>query len=410
MATDDRGLDPIERGVINLLNSKQGIFYASLILMMKRVPMEIKQGAMGVGFENGQVRLVYDPDWVAKMTVQQVMFCLEHECLHLVLDHLLRIGDRDPLIWNLAADCAVNGYILEDPGPCVEPYEIVIPGKKDSPFENLPLGKHAEWYYDQIMDKAQKYTVTKNADGSITVKNEKTEKSQTYKPNSHDEWETMEQGDSSLNKEIVKVMVKEAYNEAKQRGNAPGGAIAELIESLLQQNTVNWKAQLRRYAAASMLSSERKSSWKRVNRRFDTDYPGSTRIRQPKIFVALDTSGSVSDQDLLEAIAELRAIQKIYNASITIMEGDTQLEHEYDLTKFAKVNTAVHGRGGTSHLFLWKHLEKKPVDLLICFTDLASDITAENKPRYPVIFLTPSSMQGQKIEPPFGRLVQITKK
>lgn len=405
---NDRNLDPLEKAVINLLNSKQGIFYASLILMMKRIPMEIKQGAMGVGFENGQVRLVYDPDWVGKMTVQQIMFCLEHECLHLVLDHLVRMGDRDPMLWNLAADCAVNGYIMDDPGPCVEPYDIVIPGR--GPFSDLPKGKHAEWYYDKIMDKAEKYTVTKNSDGSITVKNEKTGKSQTYKPNSHDEWETMGQGDESLNKEVVKVMVKEAYQEAKNRGSAPGGAVAELIEKLLEQNTVNWKALLRRYCAASILSQDRKSSWKRTSRRFNEEYPGYVRVRQPKIVAHFDTSGSMGDEELMECASELKSLQKIYNATITIIECDAAINKTYDLSKFTKIQTNFHGRGGTSHKPIWEFLKDKKVDLLISFTDMCSDISASDKPRYQVVWVTPSVMQGQKVDPPFGRHVQVTKK
>lgn len=407
MASNDRDLDNMERGVINLLNSKQGIFYASLILMMKRVPMTIKQGAMGVGFENGQVRLVYDPDWIKKMTVQQVMFCLEHECLHIVLDHLVRMGDRDGRIWNLAADCAVNGYILEDPGPCVEPYEIVVPGQ--GAFSDLPKGKHAEWYYDKIMDKAEKYTITQNADGSITVKNEKTGKESTYRPNSHDEWETMDQGDASLNREVVKVMVKEAYSEARQRGCQPGGAIAELIEKLLNENQVNWKALLRRYAAASMLSSDRKNSWKRPSRRFSEDQKGYVRTRQPKIVASFDTSGSMSDEDLVACVSELKSLQKIYNASITVVEWDTQVNHVYDLAKYTKISTAMHGRGGTTFTPFVTWMEDKAFDLAIVFTDLGIESNPP-KPRAPVIFVTPPAMAGSKVEPPYGRLVQMEKK
>lgn len=408
MNDDDRSLCPVEKAVINLINSKQGVFYSALIMQMKRVPMKMERGAMGVGFKDGMVNLYYDPDWIKDWTIQQLMFALEHECLHLVLDHLIRIGDRDMVLSNLAADLCVNGYILDDPGPCTPPYQIVVP--QQGAFSDMPKGKHFEWYYDKIYDKAEKYSVTVNKDGSITVKNDKTGKSETFKPNDHGEWGSMEEGDSSLNKEVIKVMVKEAYQEAKSRGCTPGGAVSELIEELLGKNQLNWRALLRRFVAASLISNDRKSSWKRVNRRFGDTFPGHVRTRQPKILVHFDTSGSMDESSLLEAVAELRGLQRIYNATIHVLEGDADLQREYDLSKFTHVKTDFHGRGGTSHKFLWEYVKKNACDVVISFTDMGSDITVADRPRCGVIFVTPSNMSGQKVEPPFGRLISIDKK
>jgi predicted metal-dependent peptidase len=403
-----RDTDPIERAVVNLILSKQGVFYASMILQMKRMEREIKRGAMGVGMFDGQVHLIYDAKWLSKMTVQQVMFCLEHEALHLVLDHLSRVGDRDPILWNIAADLAVNGYILADPGPCQEPYEICIPER--GVFKDMPKGKHAEWYYDRLFDKAEKYTITKNADGSITIKNEKTGQEQNFSPNSHEDWETMGQGDESLNKEVVKAMVREALQEAKTRGCEPMGAISELIDKLLNQSSVNWKALLRRLVAASIISRDRRSSWKRLSRRFGQDYQGYVRIRQPKITVHFDTSGSMSEEELLECVRELKQLQKIYNANIRVIECDADIQKEYDLSKFTKIDTDVKGRGGTSHKPVWQYVEDNPTDLLISFTDMASDIELSDKPKCAVIFVLPSLYYGSKFTSPFGQIVQIEKK
>lgn len=408
MSMDDRNLDILEKAVINLLNSRQGIFYSSLILQMKRTPMDMKgKGCMGVGFDGGQVRLVYDPIWLEKLTVQQVMFALEHECIHLVLSHLDRIGDRDMSLGNIAADLCVNGYILDDPGPCVKPYDLIVP--QEGPFKDMPKGKHFEWYYDQLYDKAEKYSVQMNKDGSTTVTNCKTGESKTYRPNNHDEWESMQKGDESLHKEVIKVMVKEAYAEAKARGNAPGGAISELIESLLDQNTVNWRSLLRRQVAASILSRDRRASWKRPNRRFGNEAKGHVRIRRPKLVVAIDTSGSMSVEDLCECVSELRHLQKIYNASILCIETDAAVQRVYDISKFTPPKTDFHGRGGTATQPTFDHISEHgiKVDCLIYFSDMGID--TPTKPRYPVIWVVPSTA-GSNITPPFGSLVQITKK
>lgn len=402
-------MDIFERAVINLIDSKQGFFYAAIILQMKRIPMKMERGAMGVGFENGQVRLVYDPDWLNKMTVQQVMFCLEHEVIHIVLDHLERLGDRDPQLWNLAADLAVNGYILDDPGLVKEPYEIVKPGAPGM-FADMPKGKTAEWYFDLINQKVDKYSIQFNKDGTVTVTNKKTGESHTFKPNSHDDWESMNKGDVSLNREKMKEMVKEAYNEAKSRGFQPGSAISELIEELLKDSKLNWRMMLRQCVAASILSRDSKTSWKRTSRRYGDDYAGHIRVRMPKITVSLDTSGSVSDQDLEECINELGCIQKIYGAKITIIECDAAIGKVYDLTKYKKIDRNVTGRGGTSHRPVVDYINEHPTDLWIGFTDLCSDLDVNYKPKCKTIFVVPSTMGGGTPTAPYGLVVPIPPK
>lgn len=401
-------MDPLEKAVINLVSSKQGYFYAALILQMKRVAMKMERGAMGVGFKDGQITIYYDPEWLSKMTTPQVMYCVEHECLHLVLDHLERMANRDPLLWNLAADCGVNGYLLDNPGVCQKPYDIIVPG--EGAFKDLPKGKHAEWYYDQIMDKVDKYEVTLNKDGTITVKNKKTGESTTYDPNSHEEWESAGKGDQSLHKELIKSMIREAYREAKSRGTVPGGEISKLIEELLGSSRVNWKSMLRRQVAASILSRDRKSSWKRPSRRHGNDVPGHTRIRQPQIAFAIDTSGSMSDEEIVDCLKELQAIKQIYNATITVIECDAEIHKVYDLSKFTKVQTDVKGRGGTAFTPVFEYLKDKKCDVLIYATDLCGDSPA--RPRFKTIWLAPSQLAGQKHSCPggFGELVQIEPK
>lgn len=396
--------DQFEKGVIGLLTSKQGFFYGSLILMMKRVPMKMERGAMGVGFHEGQVKVFYDEEWLSKMSVKQLMFCLEHECLHLALEHINRMGDRDPLMWNIAADLAVNGYIMENPGVCEKPYEIVAPG--EGTFKDMPKGKTAEWYYDQIDSVTPQYKVTMNADGSITVENKKTGQKQTIKPNSHEDWESMKKGDESLHRELVKAMIKEAYSEAKQCGNTPGSSVSQLIEEMLKKSRLNWKALLRRYCAASILSQEHKSTWKRTSRRFNDDYPGVTHTRQPKIYFAIDTSGSMSDEDITDCVSELQALKRIYNATITVIECDMVIHRTYDLTKFKKIDMNFKGRGGTAFTPVFDHLKDKKCDVLIYATDLCGD--NPTKPRFQTIWITPPTTPKEMKEP-FGLRISIEK-
>ena len=57
---------------------------------------------------------IYNTKFIDSLTPKEAEFLFGHEVLHNVFEHMLvRIGDRDPQLWNIAADYAVN-QILKD--------------------------------------------------------------------------------------------------------------------------------------------------------------------------------------------------------------------------------------------------------------------------------------------------------
>ena len=61
--------------------------------------------------------IIYDPEQfkVLDISTQVLEFMLAHEALHLLTGSLIRRGDRDPYLWNIACDYEVN-YLLHDIG------------------------------------------------------------------------------------------------------------------------------------------------------------------------------------------------------------------------------------------------------------------------------------------------------
>ena len=53
----------------------------------------------------------YSHDFIASKTLEETMFLVAHETLHVALEHIWRIGSRDPMTANIAADFATN-YLL----------------------------------------------------------------------------------------------------------------------------------------------------------------------------------------------------------------------------------------------------------------------------------------------------------
>ncbi len=146
--------------------------------------------------------------------------------------------------------------------------------------------------------------------------------------------------DSMINDAIASTMSRV---RSKQNGTLPGDLQAyldALLDSL--QPNVNWRRVLRLFAATSSRTYI-KSTIQRVSKRYGTA-PGIKLKHRQKILVALDTSGSIFDEDLREFFAEIHHIWR-NGAEIMIVECDADIQTNY-LYKGTPPNI-VSGRGGT---------------------------------------------------------------
>jgi predicted metal-dependent peptidase len=132
-------------------------WYGSFAIMMdwKRdlmTYMEEGRRTMGVRImDNGRVECVYNPDFVAKLSVEQAYAIVKHEIEHIVRLHPVRRGDRHPLAWNIVADMSVNGKRSNPICIYKENSRITIPGEncvwKPEDWEDNATTEH---YYDML--------------------------------------------------------------------------------------------------------------------------------------------------------------------------------------------------------------------------------------------------------------------
>ena len=57
--------------------------------------------------------IYYNPDWCAGIAEPELAGVLAHEVMHIVGEHCLRRGARDPRLWNVACDYAINPLIVK---------------------------------------------------------------------------------------------------------------------------------------------------------------------------------------------------------------------------------------------------------------------------------------------------------
>jgi len=398
-------MDLIQKATISLLNGN-GAFYASLLMQMIRVEGKdaLPEGAlMGVNVVNGRIYLYTNCELYGKMTMDQVAKGLEHEALHLILEHGSRApGGEWSTLWNVGTDLAINSIIPEmDIG--------LIPGNK--PFEKLPKNKTAEFYYGLLRDKEQDGGLTISSDGkSVTVKDGKGN-SVTIKIPKHKENKGSSADGEKIAREVVKQAVQEAKEYSDRTGGGPPGHLTSIIEKFLEKSVVSWKQLLRQYVGNAVKCGHYRT-WKRPSRRFGEDQKGKTPERILEVAVAIDTSGSVTDADLKEFMTEIQGIRSSYKSKIHVVECGTQVDRTYDLTTFSQINSEFFGRGGGDFrpvFEYYEHKRKRRPDVLVYMTD-CYEAFPNVPPKFPTIWVRPSQVDGSEVTVPFGRVIQVPRK
>lgn len=386
-------MSKIEDIIVDLIINN-GTFYASLISQMRQI-QELKDPnfTMGVAIKDGRILLKYNPNFIKPFPMKASKAILEHECLHLVNEHHLRAKNRDKDIWKVATDVAINQLVKDMPEGSMTIKTIF----EDKAY-NIRQNESAEYYYDQInADKKAKERAKE-----IVNQGNHGNCGEDFK----DEGLAQSMGDD-LNNEVMKQAIQEAAKTAKAQGNLPSH-IESLIEEMFKPPKISWKQLLKRFVANSIKSGT-KASWKRPSRRYGDQQKGRIADRTISLVVAIDTSGSIDDGMLTEFINEVKAIQSSYKSIITVLECDAEIQKEYRLNRFQKLDKNVKGRGGTDFRPVFDHIKKKSIrcDALIFFTDLQGTFPKQ-KPCYPVVWgYYKTGWGGSDDKAPFGVTLRL---
>lgn len=206
---------------------------------------------------------------------------------------------------------------------------------------------------------------------------------------------------------LIRTAVKE---QIKSRGTIPAG-LKEFIEKLLAQPTIPWPRLLRTICTRTQ-QSKRQRGMRRPSRRLYgvpgiLPFPGQTRDFKFTIAFAVDTSGSMSTNDLSIALRELLNIVKTeQDVKLMVMYCDADLHITYKVEKEDDVDFNIRGRGGTDFnppFIKVRELLKgdNAPDILVYATDgYAPAPEPENRVPIPVVWLiTPS---GTEPSPDYG--------
>ncbi len=311
----------------------------------------------GVSKHGIGMQLAINPDFFSDLSEDHRFGLIKHELLHIAFGHLT-IRDRyaNHKLFNIAADLEINQYILESKLP---EGGLLL---SSFPELNLPVKAGTKVYYD-ILDQAQEDGTSPSLDNLMGEMNGDT----PYDHQTWDEFDELSDAEKKLVEKQVEHQLKEvAETTIKKNGNVPG-ELSELIKRLLhiEPAKFDWKGYLRRFIGNSTVSYTKK-----LRRKYNKRYAGNPGLKikfKNHILVGVDTSASVSSEELIEFMSELHHMYKTGH-KITIAQCDTSLNSVEDFNP--RKDWDIKGRGGTSFQPVIDHYnEYGKYTALIYFTD-----------------------------------------
>jgi predicted metal-dependent peptidase len=345
-------------------------FFAALSRKVEKVAdPSIPTAGVWVNPVSGLFEMRYNPEFLGGLSEIHVRGILKHEFYHLVFDHVTsRKPEGVPHIkWNIAADLAINSHLVGE-----LPEMACMPGGPK--FEDLPLGKSAEWYLKNLPSN-EEGDQGEGEGGEGQPGEEGDEGAGDNSPghiDDHSGWEEAADSDvADMAKERLKNAIKEAAQEAAGAAKGWGTVSAEVRKEILKrlESKVDWRKVLRYFIKTSQRAS-RRASIKRINRRYAYIHPGKKVQRQAKIAIAIDQSGSVSDSMLESFFAELNGLAKL--AEFTVVPFDTEVPEDkvYVWKKGENKKTERVSCGGTCFDAPTDYVNKHNFDGVIILTDM----------------------------------------
>ncbi len=348
----DKALRNLLRARIDLVLSQPFFGYLAVFLE----PKQAKGKWCNTAATDGK-HLFYNSDFVCRLDRDDCLYVIAHEILHCALGHIWRRGDRDRGKWNAAIDYAVNGILAE------EGFETSIDHLYNSHFN----GMSAEQIYERLPKGINSTTLdvhVEQNDLSSLVDTELSSVDET-------EWQ---------------LRTKTSIEEFVKQGNVPNSLLRKFSEDFGPK--IDWKTYLCFFF--TRLSRD-DYSWLPPNRKhLNTGFLlPAIRSRTLNIVVALDTSGSISDDDLSEFVAEVYSIVVMLPCRLTVIACDAEVHEIHTFEMHEKPDVpSVTGGGGTDFRPVFSKIDEEAIgpSCLIFFTDGCGTFP-EYKPHYPVVWV-----------------------
>jgi predicted metal-dependent peptidase len=351
--------------------------------------------------------LYFNPDYIATLGLLETQFVLAHEAMHCALGHFARRSHRIRHRWDIACDHAVNLILIQEgmrppPGVLADTAYLGLSAEEIYPLIPIgtverPLDRHLFDASSRLLDIAEKRA--KRADGQRAVSTPFENGSHscddvgdmacagTHKMPSTTAPDVNDAGRADTLAERWQSRLATAALAAQQAGRLSDSIARSLGRYLAPRQP--WRTLLARYLTGLARDD---FTFRRASRRDGEALLPGLGSESINVIVALDTSGSIGEDEMREFVSEVDALKGQLRAHLVLHACDTELDAggpwRFAPWEPLRLPAALKGGGGTrfTPVFEWIERERLHPDVLLYFTD-AQGAFPPAAPPYPVVWL-----------------------
>lgn len=335
--------------------------YPYLGMLASRLKHESSESISG--YASNGVRFIYNPEFITKRSVDEVMFILTNCVMHHVLAHQQRQLNRKGPLWQLATDFAINNMLHQN--------GLTIP--QGANFNEEFEGMYAEEIYVEL--KEAYFGAIDDA-----FEDDNARPNENLVPNTQPKGEEDESGifsnlaniedDLDAQTESEWQYAASITQEIAQRKSAMPSGLDRLAKKRKASN-VDW-----RFVLYNAINRHMRNNYafmppnkKHIHRGFILPSLTSDTL---SLCVAIDTSGSINDELLGLFLEEFKNIMQNFPAvQIELIIADAKVHGHYTFQGGEKMDFPLKGGGGTDYRPVFEYIDANlPMNtMLLYFTD-----------------------------------------
>ena len=331
-------LKKINQAKVDLMSDDNTTFFSSLLSFKKLV----EDPGCGTAWTDS-INIGYDPEFIAKCTVEETLGVLLHELGHIIYEHIDICRDLDLRadVHNIAGDHYINLWLRN--------LRYKLPSFLDLHEDPKYIG----WGTQQIYDELMRNPPPPKPNGLGL---------DCRQPKGKSPRDVQERVKGDLAKAVLQAEMNNDY------GSVPG-AIKRVVEDFISPR-LPWNQILQNFLSAYNRADY---TYRRPNKRFQPEFymPSMYSESMGHMIAAGDCSGSITPDQWNEIIAEIRWGKSILNpTTLRLISFDTHIHHNKIYEEYDELpNVFRKGGGGTNVKPILQYVREEDPVVTLIFTD-----------------------------------------
>lgn len=306
----------------------------------------VPNSELTIPFRTGKMRIEYHPDIIESLPAQLVEDYLKFEVIRILLKHPYQRQPSFPMKEALkyASDATINDTKLFD-------------------YSDVRSANAAQFKLQQNLSFEEYYSRIKRILENLGDQEQEAAESAEL-------WEENEESAETINLKIDEAIKNQMW------GSVAGTIKEQIVES--QSVKMDYRRIISMFRT-SILTTKRTLTRMKPNRRYDFEYMGSRFSFITRLLVAVDVSGSITDENLQNFFAVINRFFKYGIESLDVIQFDAEISGKPVNIKKAQKKMQIQGGGGTDFQPPIDYFLQSDYDGLIVFTDGYAQIPVVKK-------------------------------